>query len=240
MTLQIDKSILWWFKKLDRKNLSNILLVLAHDGIHVTQKEESGEYFIDGFLSKKDSSIVKYQLPDKKEIQIPIQDFSIFCKILDTFDELINIEISDTEIVLQTPRKKVNYQLINLEFIKGAGEKSKQKYDNIIQVEKKVLESIKKDALLLDAVKITFDHADEKLSVLIDSDMHNASYNIETDKIFEKIVVLPKHTFDETVSVLSEENVELVFSEKVNALQIKEQTDHFFMITTLAGVVEQG
>jgi hypothetical protein len=240
MQLQVAKDITWWFNKIQRKDFENILLVLSPSGIKVVQSNQMGNIVVDGFLSKKHSSIVKYKTEDKEEVIVALPDFDTFCKLVDSFDDLIDFDISKTTLVMKTSKKKVFYQLIEPELIKGEiGKLPVVKFENVVSVSKEFLDKLIKDVKILEAVKVVFDQRDNELKVTAESDMHHIEYKLQTKEKCDGKAVIPRSAIEETVSKLSEADIKIVFADKLSAIQVKERSDDFYMVSTLAGEVEE-
>ncbi len=237
MKIKIDKQILWWMKKIRRTGMRDVLLTLTPPGIKVTQADENQSFALQAFLSKKDSSILVYELNEQKELPLPIPDFPIFCNLIETFKDIIDVNMETPQCLrLKSGSKTVHYQLLDIEFIKGAGKTPKGTYGNQLGIEKSVLDSVVKDARLLDAIKIRFSVDKGELGIFVESDSHKTEYHVKTPASFSREAILPKHTLEETVSVLTQDKIELGFHESLNSLRIKETTDDFYVVTTLAGV----
>jgi len=235
MKIKIDKQILWWMKKVKRVGLKDVLLILTPTGVKVSQAEENNSYALEAFLSKKDSSILEYEIA-KNDVLLAVPDFSIFTSMIETFKDVIDVKVDNNKVELSSESKTVHYQLLDIEFIKGAGKTPKGKYQHRVEIEKGVLDSVVKDARLLDAIKIKFQVSGGKMSIFVESDNHRTEYHVDVDGGFSKECVLPKHTLEETVTSLSQSKIELGFHDKINSLKIKESTDTFYVVTTLAGV----
>ncbi len=170
MQIKIDPSITQILKKAEGMELKDILIRLRPEGLIIKQANRTKQRYVNLFISNKSSYFKDYQV--ESEELLPIVDFPIFIKIIESFDELITL-IKNTHLFLKTEKREVQYTLVVPDYIEYTDTpenvRSFEKEENLLfsfNIPSDVLEQSINDALIFDSKFITFEFSPKSIKII--------------------------------------------------------------------------
>jgi len=237
MKFQINKDLNSWFSKTTGRGLDDILLVLTKEGIKVKQSDSDSKIrFVNASIKPEDKNITKFE-ELKDTIELPIVEFGKFMSTIDTFHDVIDIDLSDTDkIILKGKNRKVTYNLVEKSYIQGIPKKDVElEYKRIQKISSNFLRKVRKDISITGGDYVHIIQKDQILTFISGENTNvTMEESIETAIKKEINIDIEASFFMEVVGNISEDEVEIGLENDEYPMMIKETGEHWTVINYLA------
>lgn len=236
--MQFSTDVVKWVSKIPRNGLMDVVLNCTPEGLRVQQYDDMRYQYLDIFLSRKDESVLEYEVKDN--IVLPIQNIDMLTRILKSFDKEFELIPDKTQAIFKSKSKEVKYQLIDQKMIANVNsEPPKIKFVNVSTVPLSLLKEVLSDIVNISGTSAMFSHRKDRLLITIEGCNHRIIENYTTENKYEVEVNVPTVILADVISKLTEENVDLSFPDNNDSMQISERNNTMKMKNLISAIDDE-